>query len=159
MKNHKTDNSKIKSLKEANALNEKPDKVTNPLFLENEFFDPCDLVQVKYEMIRSVKNNENSVKKAAKQFGFSRVSFYKIRDDMENEGLHSLMPKKRGPQAGYKLTPQIEDYINTIISEDQDLNSSAIAGRIKKEFQLELHKRTIERYLSRSKKNGGTEMK
>jgi transposase len=111
-------------------------------------------VQVKYEMIRSVKNNECSAKEAAEQFGFSRVSYYKIKNALDTEGLQSLIPKKRGPQAGHKLTPQIEDYIKNLISNNTKMNAQAVVDKVKSKFSVELHTRTVYRYLSRLKKNG-----
>ena len=68
MKNKKILDSKLKSLKKNNAFNKNHDKVADPLFYENDFFNPADLAQVKYEMIRKVKNNECSVKKTTELF-------------------------------------------------------------------------------------------
>ena len=47
------------------------------LFLRHEFFDPRDLVQVKYEMLRRVRVDGASVSQAARDFGFSRTAFYR----------------------------------------------------------------------------------
>jgi hypothetical protein len=40
-------------LRKVGALNKYPEKITNPLFLEHDFFDPFDNVQIKYEMLRA----------------------------------------------------------------------------------------------------------
>jgi hypothetical protein len=48
----KSEPPKVKALLEEGTLNPTPDKVRDPKFRENEFFDPRDLVQVKYEMLR-----------------------------------------------------------------------------------------------------------
>ena len=45
---------KVKALLEEGTLNPAPEKVQDPKFHENEFFDPRDIVQVKYEMLRRV---------------------------------------------------------------------------------------------------------
>ena len=50
----KTRTAKVKALLEEGTLNPNPGKVHDPKFQENEFFDPRDLVQVKYEMLRRV---------------------------------------------------------------------------------------------------------
>ena len=52
-------------LKEQGMLNAHPDRVRDQLFLENDFFDPQDLLQVKYEMIRKVERAEASVTSSA----------------------------------------------------------------------------------------------
>ena len=43
---------KHEALRKEGTLNPRPRAVTNPLFEESDFFDPHDLVQVKYEMLR-----------------------------------------------------------------------------------------------------------
>jgi hypothetical protein len=47
---------KTESLRKYGALNPHPQKVVEKTFSDSvlEFFDPRDLVQVKYEMLRSV---------------------------------------------------------------------------------------------------------
>ena len=45
---------KGESLRQQGVLNPHPQRVVDPLFLEGGFFDPRDLVQVKYEMLHRV---------------------------------------------------------------------------------------------------------
>ena len=47
--------SKAERLKQIGALNPHPERVRAPSFQEGGFFDPRDLVQVKYEMLRQVQ--------------------------------------------------------------------------------------------------------
>ena len=47
--------SKRAALKRHGTLNPHPDAVTDPLFHTGDFFDPADLLQVKYEMLRRVE--------------------------------------------------------------------------------------------------------
>jgi len=67
------DDDKIQSLKKYGALNPHPQKVAEKMFADstNDFFDPRDLVQVKYEMLRAVEKEGYSVKQAPKPLGFS----------------------------------------------------------------------------------------
>src|SRR5208283_4501845 len=44
--------SKTDALAEDGTLNPAPEKVRDPKFQEDGFFDPRDIVQVKYEMLR-----------------------------------------------------------------------------------------------------------
>ena len=53
--------SKGESLRQQGVLNPRPQKVADSLFLHGEFFDPRDLVQVKYEMLRRVSVEKASV--------------------------------------------------------------------------------------------------
>ena len=66
---------KEKALRDCGALNTHP--VSDPLFGADDFFDSRDLVQVKYEMLRKVHKEGESVRSATASFGFSRPSFYR----------------------------------------------------------------------------------
>ncbi len=90
--------SKLDALQQSGTLNMHPDEVIDELFLNNEFFDPCDLMQVKYEMLRRVKLDGWSVSEASRSFGFSRPSFYMAQEDFSRVGLVGFVPKPRGPQ-------------------------------------------------------------
>jgi hypothetical protein len=70
----KPEDDKTESLKKYGALNPHPQKVVEKTFSDSalEFFDPRDLVQVKYEMLRAVEKEGRSVKHASEAFGFSR---------------------------------------------------------------------------------------
>jgi len=43
---------KIKRLRQSGTLHPRPETVTDPLFQDLAFFDPHDLLQVRYEMVR-----------------------------------------------------------------------------------------------------------
>ena len=57
--------SKANALAEDGALNPAPEKVGDPKFQEGGFFDPRDIVQVKYEMLRRVAVDRVSVTEAS----------------------------------------------------------------------------------------------
>jgi transposase len=80
-----------------------PEAVTDPLFRDSAFFDPNDLVQVKYEMLRSVQKERRAVVEAAQAFGLSRPVFYVTQALFQREGLPGLLPRKRGPKRPHKL--------------------------------------------------------
>jgi hypothetical protein len=62
---------KESALRRHHALNPRPNAVRDPAFTSgNPFFDPRDLVQVKYEMLRRVREEGDSVSQAAAEFGF-----------------------------------------------------------------------------------------
>ena len=67
---------KVEALRAERSLNPRPDEVSDPSFAASEFFDPRDLVQVKYEMVRQVRVDGQPVSRSAAAFGFSRPSFY-----------------------------------------------------------------------------------
>src|SRR5688500_6268191 len=96
-----TEQKKIETLKSQGTLNPSPQKVLNPLFKDGGFFDPRDIVQVKYELLRCVQVEKDSITNAVKSFGFSRLSFYRIYDTFEKQGLYGFIPQKRGPQQAH----------------------------------------------------------
>lgn len=49
---HDSDGQKEQHLRKHGALNIGSEAVTDPLFGDSEFFDPRDVVLVKYEMLR-----------------------------------------------------------------------------------------------------------
>ena len=71
--------SKAESLRQQGALNPHPQRVVDPVFLRGEFFDPRDLVQVKYEMLRRVRVEGAPVTQVVSAFGFSRPVFYQAQ--------------------------------------------------------------------------------
>ncbi len=146
------DDKKTKILREQGVLNPQPEKVKDSLFQEKDLFDPRDLVQVKYEMIRRVQTDKLPVARAAETFGFSRPSFYKARQAFEKEGIAGLVPKKRGPKGRHKLTDEILISIEEMLATEPGLPSKEIIRRLQNQFGLTLHQRTIERALAEKKK-------
>ena len=87
---------KTRTLRERGCLNVRPEKVRDELFLSNAFFDPRDLLQVKYEMLRRVREEGESVSAAATRFGLSRPTFYTALRAYEAGGLPALVPVAPG---------------------------------------------------------------
>lgn len=148
----KKNDDKTERLRQSGSLNPDPDRVTDDLF-DNEFFDPRDLVQVKYEMLRRVRQEQRAVSRAAADFGFSRPSFYEAQRQFDQDGLVGLVPKKRGPRAGHKLTPEILDALEQARLKDPSLGIEDLVELVQTRFEKKVHPRTIERALARRKKN------
>jgi transposase len=143
---------KAQFLRAQGCLNLRPEKVSDPLFREGDFFDARDLVQIKYEMLRRVRRDGQSVGHTAASFGFSRPVFYQARLAFEQEGLPGLVPKKRGPRGGHKLTEEVMEFVAQELVKDESIRPSVLAGMITKHFQVRIHPRSIERALGRPKK-------
>lgn len=141
--------SKKDILLENGTYNRNYDKVTEQRFINDDFFDPRDLVQVKYEMLRAVRESGRSVEETADKFGFSRSGFYKIKAAFEEEGVSALVPHKSGPQNARKLTEEYQQFIDNYLLENPGVSSKTIAIMLKTERGFEISKRTIERYRNR----------
>jgi len=143
---------KRRSLRRHGTLNPRPGSVTHPLFQNGDFFDPDDLVQVKYEMLRQVHVDKNPISESARAFGFSRPSFYQTQAAFQQDGVGGLLPHKRGPQSGHKLTDEVMEFVAQQRSADPSLTFEQLAEAIRQRFRLQVHPRSIRRGLIRQKK-------
>ncbi len=143
------------ALRRNGCLNPSADHVRDPKFEGMAFFDADDLVQVKYEMLRRVHAESDSVVDAARDFGYSRPAFYRAREQLDREGLGGLVPKKRGPKGGHKLTDTVVDFLVQTLEFQPALGSVELALRVQEAFCITVHSRSIERALARRKKNAG----
>jgi transposase len=143
---------KRQTLRRHGTLNPHPETITHPLFHANDFFDPDDVVQVKYEMLRQVHVDQRSISESAQVFGFSRPSFYQAQAALQQDGVFGLLPHKRGPQAGHKLTAEVMEFVVQQRADDPSLTPEQLAEAIQKRFRLQVHPRSIQRRLLRQKK-------
>lgn len=139
-------------LMENGTFNRNYANVVEPRFTDDDFYDPQDLAQVKYEMLRAVRESRESIETITSRFGFSRAGFYKIKNAFEKEGLSAFVSNKTGPQNAWKLTKEYRRMIDQYLSENLNASSGEIVAFLKTERGLEVSRRTIDRY--RSRKSG-----
>ena len=131
--------------------------MTDPLFRHSAFFDPNDLVQVKYEMLRSVEKEGRAVVEAAKAFGLSRPVFYVTQGLFKREGWPGLLPHKRGPKRPHKLNDEALTVLAEAVQEaGRMLKGEELAVLLSQRCGVQAHPRTILRrllpYLKRQEK-------
>lgn len=143
---------KQRRLQQQATLNPRPNAVSHSLFLGGEFFDPHDLLQVKYEMLRLVSVEKRPVSEAAKMCGFSRPSFYQAQAAFAQGGLAGLIPQKRGPRSGHKLTPTVMKFLAEARVAEPSVRAERLASLVHKNFGVQVHPRSIERQFVRQKK-------
>jgi hypothetical protein len=143
---------KMEALRADGALYRHADQVTDPAFATHEFFDPRDVVQVKYEMIRRVEVGAQPVAPTAAAFHFSRPSFYQAQRAFQRRGLAGLLPRKRGPRGGHKLTTEIVAFLRDLRDAEPSLRAPELARRVAQQFATTVHPRSIERALARQEK-------
>ena len=146
------DTEKQNALRQHGTLNPRPQAVQHSLFRDSGFFDPDDMIQVKYEMLRQVHVDNRPISQAAHDFGFSRPSFYQASATFEQAGLSGLVPLKRGPRSGHKLTPEVMQFLQAKRISDPSLSFVQLAALVKTDFNVQVHPRSIERQLLREKK-------
>jgi len=148
------DDSKVNALRDSGTLNPHPETVLDDLFLRDGFFDPDDLLQVKYEMLRRTRVERLPVSTAARAFGLSRPTFYKSQAAFEGSGLVGLLPGKRGPRGAHKLTEEVMKFVSEQLASDPSVKPEELARRIREGPGVKVHPRSIARALAR--KRGGS---
>jgi len=137
--------SKADVLAEDGTLNSAPEKVRDPNFQEGGFFDPRDVVQVKYEMLRRVSVEKASVTDVSDEYGVSRPTYYQAKADFDEAGIPGLVPKKRGPRGPHKIQAELLAFLRTQVTPGGPIRARDLAQLVQKEFGLDIHPRTIER--------------
>jgi transposase len=142
---------KVSALVEEGTLNPTPEKVNDPKFRDSEFFDPRDVVQVKYEMLRRVLIEKAPVTEVAEEYGVSRPTYYQAKASFDVAGIAGLVPKKRGPRGPYKLQGEVLAFLEEKLVPGEPIRARDLATLVRKEFDVDVHARTIERALSGKK--------
>jgi transposase len=143
--------SKADALAEDGTLNATPEKVQDPKFEAGGFFDPRDVVQVKYEMLRRVSVEKASVTDVSDEYGVSRPTFYQAKADFEGAGIAGLVPKRRGPRGPHKLQSEVLAFLKKRLIPGEPIRARELARIVQKEFGLAVHPRTIERAVGAKK--------
>lgn len=147
----KRTDAKVAALLEEGTLNPSPEKVGDLKFQAGDFFDPRDLVQVRYEMLRRVSIDHVSVTQVAAEYGVSRPTYYQAKASFDAAGLAGLVPKKRGPRGPHKLQGDLRAFAEAQLVPGEPLRARELARRIQQVFSVAIHPRTIERALGGKK--------
>jgi transposase len=139
---------KFRALRSSQTLHPHPEWVRDLLFTSGSpFFDPRDLVQVKYELLRRVRVEGEAVSQAAARFGLSRPTYYTALAAWERAGLMGVFPQPTGPRQAHKLTP---DIVALLLPQAATQSSTQLADWLREHEHLRVHPRSIERALARA---------
>ena len=86
--------SKTEALLEEGTLNPTPEKVRDPKFQGSEFFDPHDIVQVKYEMLRRVSVENASVHRRHRGVRRFEADILPDQGQLRRGGIAGLVPQE-----------------------------------------------------------------
>jgi transposase len=148
----KPNDPKSEALQKQGCLNRRAEQVTSARFQQSDFFDPRDLLQVKYEMLRQALVERQPIVQVARQFGFSRPSFYQALTNFKQNGLLGLIRNKPGPRKAHKLSEPVVKFIEEQKAQEKAVTLDKLVQRIKDKFGLVVHKRSIQRAVTRKKK-------
>lgn len=141
---------KTEALRQQGTLHPNPKVVRDEPFQRNEFFDPRDLVQVRYEMLRRHKIDGDDVTQVAESFGISRQAYYTTEAAFEKKGIVGLLPRPRGPQRAHKCSNEVLDFVEQWHADSAAPESVTLA--VQKRFGISIHPRSLARALARRKK-------
>jgi transposase len=145
---------KRQALQTTGPLNPRAAQVRHPLFQKSSFFDPEDLLQLKYETLRALEVEHCPIAKAARDFGLSRPTICEAHLQFLQQGLEGLLPHKRGPKAAHKLTEEVLHYLQEQMAAEPELKAEELAGRVRQRYRVKLHPRTIQKALQARAKRG-----
>ena len=145
---------KRQALQASGTFNLRSTKVRHALFQQSEFFDPEDLLQLKYETLRALKAEGRSIAQAAHEFGLSRPTIYQAQTAFAEKGVEGLLPRKPGPKQPHKLTPEVQQHLQELAQAEPEVGASELARRMRQRFNVKLHPRTIEKALHARAKRG-----
>jgi transposase len=146
--------SKQQALQASGTFNPRHARVRHRLFQDSEFFDPQDLLQLKYESLRALQQDDYSLAQAASEFGLSRPTLYQAQAHFQAQGLEGLLPGKRGPKGAHKLRPELLDQLRQWLAAEPALSARQLAQRVRQRFKLKVHPRTLEKALQPKAKRG-----
>ncbi len=146
---------KRQALQASGTFNPRHARVRHPLFQGSEFFDPQDLLQLKYESLRALRQEQYSLARAASEFGLSRPTLYQAQAHFAAQGVEGLLPGKRGPRQAHKLTPEVLQFLERARAAEPGLSAGQLAGRLRQRFKRKVHPRTIEKALNQPKAKRG----
>jgi transposase len=138
---------KRRALEATGTFNPRFATVRHALFQQGGFFDPKDLVQLKYETLRAVEKEGYPIARAASEFGLSRPTIYQAHRQLKARGLEGLLPQKRGPRKAHKLTAEVLRYLQEQAVGESPPGARELARKVRARFKIEVHHRTIEKAL------------
>ena len=135
--------SRLAALERAGLVHPRADEVTAEVFCSGTaFFLAADKVQVKYEMLRAVAVDGQTVVAAAAAHGDPRAEYYLVQAAFAERGMAGLVDERRGRKGPTKLSAEITAFLRDAPS---DRSGAELAREVEDRFGVSVHRRTAER--------------
>lgn len=144
--------SKRNRLRRTGTLNPRPERVLSERFRNSPFYDPDDLLQVRYEAVREAQQGRSTRAETARSHGFSRHTLHRLERLVRDQGLAGLIPRKRGPRGPHKITAEILRFVDRQRAERGPLGSTVLVREIQQRFGVAIHRVSLDQALRRRKK-------
>lgn len=148
----RTEDPKVALLRQSRTLHPSPDEVRDAQFLTDPFFDRRDLLQVRYEMVRRVRVDRQSIRRTAASFGVTPPTVYATQRRFLQRGLTGLLPLKSGPKGGWKTTPEVLRFLSELTEKEGHLPYRELSRRVQDRFGKSIDFSTLYRSLRRPEK-------
>ena len=136
-------------LKASNTFNPDYDKISDPKFSIDSIMDPRDLLQVRYELVRSVEYDNTPITHAAEEYGVSERTARRYIQSMKAGGLSALIPGKSGPSGPSVLKQEVCDFIDAYVASHPRASGKKVCDAIAQSMNISVGQRTVERYLQK----------
>jgi transposase len=103
-------------------------------------------------MLRAKQVEGIAVTEACRQFGFSRESFYQIREAFEAQGFQSFLPAKRGRKGPSKLKGEALEFVLAKQQEAPNIEPGRLAQLVAERYGVEVHRTTVQRALKKKRR-------
>jgi transposase len=107
-------------------------------------------------MLRAKQVEGITVTAACRQFGFSRESFYQIREAFEAQGFPGFLPAKRGRKGPSKLKGEALEFALAKKQEAPDIDPGRLAQLVAERYGVEVHRTTVQRALKKKRRTPTT---
>ena len=114
------------------TLNPHPESVSDETFVASAFFDPRDLVQVKYEMVRKVQTDGASVQGRRGRLRTLASDLLHGGCGARQEWSGRSAAAKPGPRRAHKLTDEVLDYVVELVAADPRVGSRRLADAVRR---------------------------
>ena len=142
-----TDIVKGEKLRQTGNTYPRPERIKDPLFLANPFFDSRDLLQVRYEMVRRVDVERQGIAKTARDFGVTRPTFYQAQQRFRANGIPGLLRGRSGPKGPRKVRGEILTFLDELRTREGRLSYRELSNRIQARYGQSIDPSTILRAL------------
>ena len=129
--------------------------MTDSRFIKSDLFDSRDLLQVRYEIVRSLEEGDITLDEVPAKYGVSSVTAKRYVRNLKEGGLIALVPERKGPKGPSSLDDESLRFIDSYIAEHPKASGRAVHEALESERHLGISKRTVERYLSSKKAKSG----
>ena len=109
------------ALRQQGCLNPHPERVSDELFQTRECFDPRDLIQVKYKMLRRVETDSLPVKPIRCRLRLLPVLLLPGAGQLPTGRPAGANAPEAGPKRAHKLTAAVLTFIRQLRQEDPSL--------------------------------------